>query len=125
MLVARMMGAAPTWVSSSEATPGWWLDSWARRLADDVLGSVLRPQVLTWLDGTRAALHDADDHALHDVSDHDALRTRRRRTTAARVASDEAREAWRGDWVAGARALVQEGVELEARVVDELGGAPA
>ena len=95
MVVARMMGVAPEWASGSAATPGWWLDTWARRLAGEWLSAPLRDEVLAWLDQVRDLLADRQVAPTRiDVLHH---------------------------WLETARLAGSHGAELEARVLAEVG----
>ena len=91
MIVARMMGVAPAWASGTSAAPGWWLDTWARRLAEEWLSPGLRAEVLLWLDRVQDVLRDRH-LALTRLS---ALET----------------------WLDAARLAGEQGYELEARVL--------
>ena len=88
VVVARIMGVAPEWASGSSATPGWWLDTWARRIAHEWLSPSLGGEVVRWLERVHELLEDPDPP---------------------------------DGWLASARAAAEAGVELEARVLAEVG----
>jgi hypothetical protein len=96
VLVARMMGVAPEWASGTSAAPGWWLDTWARRLADEWLSPALRDAVLAWWEQVHEVLLD-------------------RKLAVTRL--DRLQE-----WVDAARVLGDRGMELEALVLVEVSG---
>lgn len=87
-----MMGVAPDWASGSAAAPDWWLDTWARRLASEWLAPPLRDDVTRWLEQVQGLLHDRPS-GLGTIE----------------------------SWLADANGAVESGVDLEARVLAEVG----
>ena len=101
LLVARLMGVDPEWGRGPGTAPGWWLGSWAQRLASDELSPAMAELVLDWLERAATALADRDALAVPRGARGHATPEQQR-------------------WLMVAIHVREEGAQLEARVAAEL-----